>query len=980
LGSKSKKQNRVKSKNSKQAKIPERNMFIIPICALLFFPAFFRGLFFERELIVVHITSFILVLVWIAINRRDETLPIIRYKYEYLLFAAVAMYIITVPFAAGRRLAMSEALKYANYLAVYVLVRDQVTVNKNACRTFINAMLASIFIMCVIGLLNYAGLMETHGALISDRISSTLQYPNTLAAVIGAAVFLNLYLVLETESIRMKSIYISVLNILITAFVLTFSRTMYVMFPVLLIVFFIMVPSRLKGGIMAAVFASAVPSLAAAVLLVKYKGVSSAVSIIVLLLSVLLSSVLLHLFQRIKLSFVFTRVHKYIAVGLVLAAVIPGVFVLTETQPLELSHHNTEDGNISRSKAVYSIEGEGDYLLVLDAAARQNEEKPWLGRVAVNSVDRAYRSSRIKNHYIREETDGTVEIPFSTDADTYYVTITFYNHYNDTSFTIRDARIIDQAGGVKPAGIKLNYKYMPQALVSRIESMNPKNNSLQGRIAFFRDAFSIIKDNPLFGLGGGAWQAAYLKYRSYEYWTTQTHSYPIQVWMEIGTIGLLLVAGFVVFYIINIVKAFKNIATDSGKLQLVATAFFALGILAHSLVDFDLSLGAVSIMLWASLALVSVYFMKQEARGTDKHIRKVFSAALIVLLGITASLGVANSYTIQTARAADQDRYRDAEKSAKVAVRLDPLNPTLRRNLASVIGASKHMDNDEKYLRINEQWEAAIKHDPYNYELYRQMTLHQARYGNYDGALQYIDKAIMNNPAAPDVYLQKFDLLYNTAKYYYEQADRDKAAGVLERLRGIEGEMADNNRKLSRPIKVDPGLLAYYYNAGFILDNMNNKNIFNIANRVVLYEVFSFDTDGDLLPDLWQIPYQEDKAINGQIEKRDEAGAFILTSDNPSFYIQRMNMDLDPSREYLLMIEGYSRSPEGEMRVMIRSGNGTAGQYDDGYFTFNQESSVYETTFETTGDIKAGSQYIRLYFRDIEDEVVLKRITLMRID
>ena len=91
-------------------------------------------------------------------------------------------------------------------------------------------------------------------------------------------------------------------------------------------------------------------------------------------------------------------------------------------------------------------------------------------------------------------------------------------------------------------------------------------------------------------------------------------------------------------------------------------------------------------------------------------------------------------------------------------------------------------------------------------------------------------------------------------------------------------------------------------------------------------------------------------------------------------------MRLEPSSQYILIIDGYSKSPEGKLRVMIRSSSGTSEQFTDGYFAFNEESKVYQTKFETTGDIIEGDQYIRLYFNDIDDEVVLKRIIIIKND
>ena len=137
MGRKSNKRAKLEEINvaqARQQKISIRYLFMISTCVLLFFPAFFRGLFFERELRVVHIATFILILIWALTNYQDKNLPVVRYKYEYFLFAAVAMYIITVPFAASRRLALLEALKYVNYLAVYILVRDLVVRTRTPTR------------------------------------------------------------------------------------------------------------------------------------------------------------------------------------------------------------------------------------------------------------------------------------------------------------------------------------------------------------------------------------------------------------------------------------------------------------------------------------------------------------------------------------------------------------------------------------------------------------------------------------------------------------------------------------------------------------------------------------------------------------------------------------------------------------------------------------------------------------------------------
>jgi O-antigen ligase len=51
-----------------------------------------------------------------------------------------------------------------------------------------------------------------------------------------------------------------------------------------------------------------------------------------------------------------------------------------------------------------------------------------------------------------------------------------------------------------------------------------------------RCAVEIVKDHPIIGAGAGGWEALYRQYQNYSYWTTETHSHFLQVWVETGTL------------------------------------------------------------------------------------------------------------------------------------------------------------------------------------------------------------------------------------------------------------------------------------------------------------------------------------------------------------------------------------------------------------------------------------------------------------
>ncbi len=955
-------------------------LFLFITCGLIFFPPFFRGLYFEREFNIVHIISFALILFWIVLRYRDKSYTLIRFKYEYFLFALVAVYFITIPFAASARGALEEALKYANYLAVYILVRDLIDNNSRNTEIFLNTIIAGVSAVSLVGLMNYLGFMSNNGALVGNRISSTIQYPNTLAVVIGAAIFITISMMMASGR-KLKLVYTAALNILLITFVLTFSRTMWLMLPFLMIIYFFAVPREKKLEGLALTLISAVFSLAAAGLLTGYMGEGSFASVLIVLASMLASVGLGLAYERLKPVALSNRTFGILIAAVILVSGVVGTAVLNITEPLELSHKNMEDGYINLSKNIYSIEGEGHYKLELDVKTHQLEDKPWLGRVSVYSIDRGQKSTPLKHYYIREQMDGIIDVPFSTLPDTYYIRVAFYNYYKDTGFAVRDAKLTGMPSGRVLEDIKLGYKYLPDALSARIDSINIKNNSMQARISFFRDAFSIIRDNFILGLGGKGWNAAYRVYRTSEYWTREAHSYPIQLWVETGTIGFLAAVGFLIAFAAAAFKRRKEIADGKDGMRFTGVIFSILAILLHSLIDFDLTLGSVSILLWSCIALSSGWSGVEELKAGQPGFLKGLSAGLaLVLLAASISLTSAARLNYKAAIAVNSNDMAGAESSVRTAVRLDPLNTDYRTNLARLVAVRGDLQAGEQYRQAGEQLEKAIANDSFNYALYGEMAMHQYRYGRFDKAVEYIDRAIDVNPAVPGMYSQKMDLLLNISRHYMGSNDRDNAEVFLEEANNVKEQITYNNEKLARPVEVDAELMHRVYRVNFILDNINDKNVFDQAGSVAMYETFDFDSGRDGLPDLWQIPYQDDKVVRGGIVKDAQGEVFEVVSDSSGFYIQRLDLSLQPSSRYLIALEGRSKSGNGKMTAIVLSSSGKSEQFRENSITMGSDYTLYQNTFETTDDIEPNNQYIRLYFSDKEGEVVLRRAILIRLE
>lgn len=96
------------------------------------------------------------------------------------------------------------------------------------------------------------------------------------------------------------------------------------------------------------------------------------------------------------------------------------------------------------------------------------------------------------------------------------------------------------------------------------------------RLAQMRDGMSIIADHPLFGVGAGNWERVYTRYQSAQYISTVVHSGIVGIGVDGGIPAMALFCACVFL-------SLKTKARETGE------TFGAWVILAHSLIDFDLT-------------------------------------------------------------------------------------------------------------------------------------------------------------------------------------------------------------------------------------------------------------------------------------------------------------------------------------------------------------------------------------------------------
>lgn len=143
---------------------------------------------------------------------------------------------------------------------------------------------------------------------------------------------------------------------------------------------------------------------------------------------------------------------------------------------------------------------------------------------------------------------------------------------------------------------------LPETIAQRVTQINLETHSVLERGYFNRDALEIYRDHPVFGTGGGGWRALFQQYQDYPYWSTQSHNFFSQLIVETGTVGVLLYAVIVIYYLW---RGFRWYAKDGVSEQRVARAFFLvvmLGLFSHSAIDFNMSFGYVGFLIFLALA------------------------------------------------------------------------------------------------------------------------------------------------------------------------------------------------------------------------------------------------------------------------------------------------------------------------------------------------------------------------------------------
>lgn len=348
-----------------------------------------------------------------------------------------------------------------------------------------------------------------------------------------------------------------------------------------------------------------------------------------------------------------------------------------------------------------------------------------------------------------------------------------------------------------------------------------QGSSYSARLEFMRCAVEMAQDHPLVGTGAGGWEALYRQYQNYAFWTTETHSHFLQVWVEAGTLGLLAFLSFwviLIFYLYRIYKA-KRKETESPQWILswgIASACLALG--AHSAIDFDLSIPAVAMVLWSLLALLNSLFHEigptppsTMRRSPYAWIQIGVAGLLVVILLVSGSRYL---YAINQASLGEKamlefskesnprqriELLNRASISYNRAIGSDRCNGQYRTSLSTVYTQFFMLLKQQDLPQVNDIHRLAVLNidqagrlDPYNIKGLTILLNNAARLGHSDGIIRLGQQSVQASPNDINVYKNTANLWWDASQKYLEAGQKDTSLEFARQIQLLENSLLEH--------------------------------------------------------------------------------------------------------------------------------------------------------------------------------------------
>lgn len=344
-------------------------------------------------------------------------------------------------------------------------------------------------------------------------------------------------------------------------------------------------------------------------------------------------------------------------------------------------------------------------------------------------------------------------------------------------------------------------------LLRRAQKVSVHETTWLLRSAYYKDAVRMGVARPITGFGGGGWSDAFRAYQSTFYRSKNVHSEPLEIFVETGFPGLLLYSAFWIGFLWAWVKTWKHRRERSDFLLGIA----GVGILLHSLIDFDLSESAIFFTTIAVLAGWQNLNDKNSQQASDtqgtsfkwlKQLSKVGSistlatAIVLILVSPVLALGIHYAALAPVAfRAGDVDKALGYYQSA---LRYFPFQADTRADLSWLqTREGLHLSDTNQVHAAMRNIRKAMAHDSMNPVIRKIAVRIYAAAGYNEDAYAQTLEMVRLGPLYSSSYESVATYGLKCVQDLLKAGDSKKAAQVLNRIIQLPREIEVRLRTIS---------------------------------------------------------------------------------------------------------------------------------------------------------------------------------------
>lgn len=335
---------------------------------------------------------------------------------------------------------------------------------------------------------------------------------------------------------------------------------------------------------------------------------------------------------------------------------------------------------------------------------------------------------------------------------------------------------------------------------TRLLDVSLRTHNAWSRLIFYRDGFRIFLRRPVTGWGGGGWEALHFAFRSFPYATKTIHSLYIQVLVEGGLVGVVLLS-LVLLALFRRGKAgllqdpTPGVATLSGVLLL--------GFL-HGLIDFDFSLGAYQLAVWffaGCLAGISESPKAQNARARTFAFSPVLGGICLLAFAFISLSVAAEWRRITEYHLASEGKWDELLSHLEGTARLEPWNAEIRLALSQALrGRFSEEQSEALHRKARKAAEEALRLSPWNASIIGHLGVLYAEEQDFGRALPLLERAVVADPFEKHNYLNLARVCRYAARVLLGRGEKERALFFLEKGIAVKTLLEDAERRSLTPL------------------------------------------------------------------------------------------------------------------------------------------------------------------------------------